>query len=146
MIDRQLLPLALLQASNDHKIRGRTRLQKMVFLIQEEFDTDQLPGEYNYIPYDYGPFAKKLYEDLDHLEERGVVKEESETIEDDKVVYFYTLGPNADEYLSNWSQDELEDVLELAETIKDRFNDIPLPDLLDYVYSEYPEYAENSVL
>lgn len=146
MIDRQLLPLALLCASEGQEIRGRTRLQKMVFLIQKEFsDSDELPGEYNYIPYDYGPFAKKLYDDIDFLEERDVIDEDQETV-DDKVVYYYSLGSNADTYLDNWSQEEIERVLELAEEIKDRFNDVPLPALLDYVYSEYPDYAENSVL
>ena len=146
MIDRQLLPLALLRASEEQNIRGRTRLQKMVFLIQQQFgDTDELPGEYSYIPYDYGPFAKKLYDDLDFLEERGVITENRVTM-DDKVVYYYSLGQNADEYLNNWSSDEVDRVLDMAEHIKDQFNEVPLPSLLDYVYSEYPEYAENSVL
>lgn len=146
MIDRQLLPLALLRASKGQDIRGRTRLQKMVFLIQQQFgDTDELPGEYTYIPYDYGPFAKKLYDDLDFLEERDVITENRVTM-GDKVVYYYSLGPNADGYLSNWSSDEVNRVLDMAEHIKGDFNDVPLPSLLDYVYSEYPEYAENSVL
>lgn len=146
MIDRQLLPLTLLHASEGQDIRGRTRLQKMVFLIQQQFgDTDELPGEYTYIPYDYGPFAKKLYDDLDFLEERDVITENRVTM-DDKVVYYYSLGPNADEYLSNWSSNEVDRVLNMAEHIKGDFNDEPLPSLLDYVYSEYPEYAENSVL
>jgi len=30
--------------------------------------------------------------------------------------------------------------------IKDDFNDVSLQKLIDYVYTEYPEYAENSVL
>lgn len=146
MVDRQLLPLALLCASDEQEIRGRTRLQKMVFLIQQQFgDTQDLPGEYTYIPYDYGPFAKKLYDDLDFLEERDVITENRVTL-DDKVVYYYSLGPNADEYLDNWSSDEIDRILDMAEQIKDQFNDMPLPNLLDYVYSEHPEYAENSVL
>lgn len=146
MIDRQLLPLALLRASGGQDIRGRTRLQKMVFLIQQQFgDKEELPGEYSYVPYDYGPFAKKLYDDLDFLEERRVITENRVTM-DDKVVYYYSLGPNAEEYLNNWSSDEVDRVLEMAEHIKNQFNDVPLPNLLDYVYGEYPEYAENSVL
>lgn len=147
MIKRQLLPLALLHASNEQDIDGRTRMQKLVFLIQKEFDdTDGLPGTYTYIPYDYGPFAKKLYDDLDYLKDRGLIKEQKETIEDGKVKYHYTLTPKGRDQLDQWSDDQVSAVLQRAEDIKDRFNSTPLPTLLDYVYTEYPEYAENSVL
>lgn len=146
MIDRQLLPLALLYANNEQEIQGRTRLQKLVFLIQKEFKDNRLPGKYNYIPYDYGPFAKKLYEDLDYLKDRGFIKESKKTIEDDKVKYNYTLTPEGRAHLEQQPDQKIDRVLQLAETIKSDFNDLSLPELLDYVYTKYPDYAENSVL
>lgn len=147
MIDRQLLPLALLYANDEHEIQGRTRMQKLVFLIQEEFDdTSALPGEYNYIPYDYGPFAKKLYADLDYLKDRGFIKEATKTIEDGKVQYNYRLTPEGREHLEQQPGHKVDQILDLAEPIKREFNQQSLPQLLDYVYAKYPEYAENSVL
>lgn len=146
MIDRQLLPLALLYANNTQEIQGRTRLQKLVFLIQKEFNDSALPGKYNYIPYDYGPFAKKLYEDLDYLENRGFLKESKETIENGKVKYNYTLTPEGREHLEQRPDQKVDRVLQLAEMVKTEFNHLSLPELLDYVYTKYPDYAENSVL
>ncbi|RNJ22669.1 DUF4065 domain-containing protein [Halosegnis longus] len=150
MIDRQLIPLTLLHASNEQEIEGRTRLQKMVFLIQQEFEErgEDLPGTYQYEPYDYGPFAKTLYDDIEYLEERDIIDESKETIaeEDGKVKYNYELGPRGEEILQEWPEEQVEIVLEVAERIKSDFNDIPLLTLLDHVYSEYPKYAENSVL
>lgn len=147
MIDRQLLPLALLYANDGQQIQGRTRMQKLVFLVQKEFDdTSALPGEYNYIPYDYGPFAKKLYADLDYLKDRGYIRESTETIEDGKVQYNYQLTPEGREHIEQQPENKVNQILDLAEPIKQDFNRVSLPKLLDYVYSKYPDYAENSVL
>jgi uncharacterized protein YwgA len=148
MIDRQLLPLVLMDANDEQPIEGRTRLQKMVFLMQQEFaERDEpLPGEYQYIPYDYGPFAKKLYDDIDDLSDRHVIDEDPETIEDGKVKYYYRLGRRGDDFLHEWPDSDVKRVRKVAERIKRDFNDMPLPQLLDHVYTQYPEYAENSVL
>ena len=148
MIDRELLPLALLQANEREEIEGRTRMQKLVFLIQEEFENadSRLPGTYTYIPYDYGPFARELYDDLDRLKERGVITEERVEMSDGTYKYNYRLTDEAEDYISRVQQEKLEKTRQLADQIKSEFNDTRLPDLLDYVYAEYPEYAENSVL
>lgn len=148
MIDRELLPVALLQANGGEEIDGRTRMQKLVFLIQEEFeDADQqLPGTYTYVPYDYGPFARGLYDDLDRLKKEGVIEEKKTEMADGTIKYEYELSDQADNYLSQLPKKKLQRTLELAEQIKSKFNNTRLPELLDYVYSEYPEYAANSVL
>jgi hypothetical protein len=49
-----------------------------------------------------------------------------------------------EEYLTNYA--EMTGIVEEAEEIKKKFNGMQLPELIDEVYSEYPEYAENSVL
>lgn len=60
--DQEKLPaeyavLFLLEASDNHAIEGRTRLQKLVFLMQEEWDehaNGPYPFErYEFVPYDY---------------------------------------------------------------------------------------------
>jgi len=62
-------------AGDGEPIEGRTRLQKLVFLMQkrlEEAGEDPLQSDdYEFIPYDYGPFSKELYDDLDETIARG---------------------------------------------------------------------------
>jgi uncharacterized protein YwgA len=148
MIDRELLPLALLKANNGHEIEGRTRLQKMIFLIQQEADEEglQLPGKYQYVPYDYGPFARGVYDDLDRLKAKNVIQEEQTEMADGTIKYNYTLGSEAKKRLDEVPEEAQERVTEKAQEIKSEFNDMPLPDLIDYVYSRYPDFAQNSVL
>jgi uncharacterized protein YwgA len=66
------------------KIEGRTRLQKMVFLFEKEvypkFKQNKLITEEDlprFIPYDYGPFSKQVYDDLEFLIGLGFVETEA---------------------------------------------------------------------
>lgn len=146
---RQLLPLVLLGAEDEESVEGRTRLQKLMFLIQKRMEEqgDSLDWGYPFRAYDYGPFAKELYDDLDRLRRRGFIEEREQRLDDDVIQYDYVLTPKGREFVREELEERRPDGLaETAETVKDEFNDVPLQQLIDYVYTEYPEYAENSVL
>jgi|AntDeeMinimDraft_4_1070355.scaffolds.fasta_scaffold00240_3 uncharacterized protein YwgA len=146
---RQLLPLVLLGAEDEEPVEGRTRLQKLMFLIQKRMEEqgDPLDWGYPFQAYDYGPFAKELYDDLDQLRRRGLVEEREQHLDDDVIQYDYVLTSKGREFVREELEDRRPDGLaETTEAIKDDFNDVSLQKLIDYVYTEYPEYAENSVL
>lgn len=146
---RHLLPLVLLGVEDEEPVEGRTRLQKLMFLIQKRLEEqgEQLSWGYQFRPYDYGPFAKELYDDLDRLRRRDFVAEREQRLDDDVIQYDYVLTPKGEKCIrERLGEPHLEGLAETAEAVKDDFNDIPLQQLIDYVYSEYPEYAENSVL
>jgi len=52
-------------------VRGRTRFQKMIFLLNEKEDIDL---SYKFIPYHYGPYAQDLQLELDMLEAAGFIQ------------------------------------------------------------------------
>lgn len=146
---RQLLPLVLLGAEDEEPVEGRTRLQKLMFLIQKRMEEqgDPLDWAYPFRAYDYGPFAKELYDDLDRLRRRGLVEERERHLDDDVIQYDYVLTPKGREFVREELEGRRPDGLaKTAEAIKHDFNDVPLQQLIDYVYTEFPEYAENSVL
>lgn len=147
---RKLLPLALMYAGDGEPIEGRTRLQKLVFLMQkrlEEAGEDPLQSDdYEFVPYDYGPFSKELYDDLDETIARGMVEGREEDLGEDKVKYDYEIQDYGEQWVRDQlSKEEAQRILELAEEIKDEFGDVYLSDLIDEVYSRYPKYAENSI-
>lgn len=147
---RKLLPLALMYAGDGEPIEGRTRLQKLVFLMQkrlEEAGEDPLQtDDYEFIPYDYGPFSKELYDDIDKTIARGMVEGREEDLGEDKVKYDYEIQEDGEQWVRDQlAKEEAQRVLRLAEEIKDEYGDVYLSDLIDEVYSRYPKYAENSI-
>lgn len=148
MTDRKILPLALMRANDEEPVEGRTRLQKMIFLTQKQLeDPDCFNEGYDYFPYDYGPFSKELYEDIDNLVEEGVIEEREETEEDGKKKYYYELTSEGKDTLEEKLQEEGSDsILDKIDEIKSQYNKMDLSELLDKIYAKYPDFAEESVL
>jgi len=136
--------MALMYSQDQEEIQGRTRFQKMVFLLQQEFEKTEF---YDFEAYDYGPFSKGLYDDLDDLIDRNLVEETREEFDEDKVYYEYKLTDAGRELIERLSDEEkTQDIMGLSERLKQEINSEDLSVVLDRVYSEYPKYAENSVL
>ncbi|MBF0567934.1 MAG: hypothetical protein HQK95_03615 [Nitrospirae bacterium] len=64
--------LAALAASNgaDH---SPVQIQKLLFLIDKKVSTRIEGPFFNFIPYDYGPFDRTIYDVLDNLSKEGQV-------------------------------------------------------------------------
>lgn len=154
----RILALALLYAAGG-KIDGRTRFQKLAFLADQQLEAFDIDA-YEFIAYDYGPFAKNLYENLNWLEEKRLVESsKSRTFGGDER-YDYRLTekgkksfernvPVSDDGTSadlRESQRKLKIIYEVAEDVISEYNQMPISNLIHRVYDEYPEYAKNSVL
>lgn len=140
--------MSLMYACDNEPIQGRTRFQKMVFLLQEETEGHHRDlKHYRFKPYDYGPFSKELYDDLDELIERGLVSQSQEEFGDDKVFYEYELTEKGFSFMEeSCEKEEIRNIVNVSRDLKSDLNHMELSEVLDYVYSEYTEYAENSVL
>lgn len=146
---RQLLPLALAYANDQKPVRGRTRLQKMVFLMQKDLEDEgfDLTGrdQYQFMAYDYGPFSKTLYDDIDLLEEQHLIHEDEQEFDGDKVIYEYKIEEDGIQSLEErLTDDQVQQLVNKAQEIKEQYNEMSLQKLIDKVYSQYPDYAKNS--
>jgi uncharacterized protein len=115
-----------------------------MFLLAQE---RELPvGEqYVFRPYDYGPFSSEIYSDLDELRARGLVEEH------DAPGYTWSryaaTGHGiavAQELLDALPRERVGDVVWLAALKRDVLS-MSFPELLRYVYSRFPDYAQNSI-
>jgi uncharacterized protein YwgA len=143
--DRQLIPLSLLEAAGG-EISGRTRLQKLAFLLVEEELDDDFSG-YDFVKYDYGPFSKELLSDVESLDDDGVVGENETRTRSGNRRYDYGLQPDISEQIEELaeSDEDVREVLEAAQEVVDEHGDKRIRELLEDVYEKYPEYLENSV-
>ncbi|QIB79066.1 hypothetical protein G3A49_13355 [Haloferax volcanii] len=139
-----LVPLALLRAMGGN-LQGKTRLQKLAFLLDEEKLGDRLDA-YHFRKYDYGPFSKGLLEDIEDLEDKGLVDIHRSRTLGGNTRYDYEITDVGETIVSDiFSRGDASIILEDAEDIAVEYGDLPLRELIELVYEKFPEYKENSV-
>ena len=120
---------------------GATRLQKVVFLVEEELNFNI---GYKFIPYYFGPFSKELQDDVYKLKNLGYVEIKEEVMEDfvsGEIIGFkkaYKITDKVEFDVNSLDKNFVEFVVTHLK--------IPLDDLLRYVYVKYPGYTVNSVI
>jgi uncharacterized protein YwgA len=76
-ISRQSLLLLLLGADESGAtsvgIGGMTRLQKLLFLLWKEAGIEEVDRGFEFKPYKAGPYSRKLYDELELLENLGLI-------------------------------------------------------------------------
>jgi hypothetical protein len=148
-------------ADAQNRINGITRLEKLMFLaVREQGLNDFVDDDYVFEPYHYGPYSKKVYEEVDVLEQAGLLVDEhsygGESLDEMEAVYAvqdqregverrFHLTPNGQKVAALLAADRA-DVVQKLSTIKDAYAGMPLPRLVRYVYKSYPETTERSII
>jgi hypothetical protein len=172
--------LLLLYIGNKKPIKGAVRLMKMIFLFTQEV-VPMLKKQELYatnlavfFPYDYGPFSKSVYSDVelfeslnfittdvlnasgdfDDLDNRSEeifhdgfgVKEDYLTQPDGRL-YVYTIAQKGVEFVETEIIGKSlisEAQLFILEQFKEKMVSLSLEQILYYTYTKYPEYTEKS--
>jgi hypothetical protein len=138
------IPLYTVSLSQGY-LRGRTRLQKIVFLIQ-----DKLGGivDYEFQKSYYGPYSYKLRSIVDELIALGFLDEIVETTVSGNNMMCYQITASGQVSLSHWLDQNIlpQQVRRRIDFIYDKYGSLPLPLLVKRVYKEYPEWTEKSSL
>lgn len=81
-VSKQHLLLLLLgvdgPSASKKGIGGITRLQKLLFLLWKEAGVKQVDDGFKFTPYKAGPYSRKLYDELEMLENLGFVRSEAQ--------------------------------------------------------------------
>src|SRR5690625_1770132 len=59
--------------SSTGRIEGITRLEKLVFLFEKEFEQDWLSEDPEFTAHNFGPFSSKVYKAVDVLAAAGLI-------------------------------------------------------------------------
>lgn len=130
--------LCILFDEAPHALEGRSYVQKLMFLFQQE------TGEnwFDFEPWDYGPFSRELYQVVDYCTDYDYVTEEEIEADDGVIRYHYSAGAAIDDVFGHGDHDDLRAA---ARSVFDEYPTDDLKELLDAVYTEYPAWARNSV-
>ena len=135
VVQRYLVLLA--DAGGGEPVRGRTRLQKMMFMASKA--DGELGREGCFEPDNYGPYSEVVNEELEYLASIGVLRIAGGG---GGGIGITRVGRRIAERASK--EVGAETSLMLA-NLKELLNDLPTREVLGYVYAAYPETASESV-
>jgi hypothetical protein len=116
------------------------RVQKGMFLLSQR---GPAPRVYDFVPYNWGPFSKQIYADLEDLEEAGLVRIKRPPERPRRVYALTPLGELAAQRIA--AQVSQEDVRWLAHA-RTYVTSRTFTQLLREIYAEFPAFATNSHL
>lgn len=168
-ISKRNILLLMLGIGETNGINGITRLQKFLFLLEHEDYIKKVGDGYKFVAFKAGPYSPTLYDDLEFLENLGLIKSEVSGVateeeaadmdftfeelmdsEDIKTPDAYDekrfkITPDgADKVKALLENEEFAVVADGIKTIKSKFGNYSLNDLLYYVYTKYPDMTTES--
>jgi len=125
------------------KVWGRTYLQKLLYLLNREVFDNTL---FDYKFHKYGPYSEDINVEITTLETERQIEEKAVLTKGLNTAYTYELTENgkkiaSDIFIKKLSNKEREKLIEYI----NKFGSFSSTELLRYVYSKYPEVAENSI-
>lgn len=131
------VPLELLERG-DGMIRGKVRLQKLAFLIQQKSKAI----DYEFEPAPLGPLSYPLSDVMQHLQDLGLTEEKTEDTASGNKVFCYHLTDRGRSLLKVVRDDGgLPAALqEAVRQTHEKYGEMTYLELLDLVHKRYPEY------
>ena len=126
--------IILLANANGESIKGRLKLQKMMYLLSDKIE--EIKEQSSYDADNYGPYSEVVDEEEQYLEQIGVLTSSPGEI---------ALTEAGKEIAQEMSKNEDEKILKVLNEYKKFLNDMTGNELLAYIYSAYPDMTEESV-
>jgi DNA-binding PadR family transcriptional regulator len=144
LVDRRgwLLAFIAAPADNARFLTDQIRIMKGLFLLSKEGPAD-LRDLYAFEPYDYGPFDKQVYKDLDALEQMGLIA--SERVPGSNRRSFRTT-PQGDHRFDEIRASAKPETLAAVDQAKALVCSMGFMRLLRYVYERHPDFAVSSIV
>ena len=152
----------------DGEIQGITRLEKLVFLLENETESEKwLNQKAEFKPYNFGPFSEKIYQAVDMLSAAQLIEDSYSPAPDDADTWEqrdhigldngvggtdpfttrnFSLTERGRRYFEVLSKELPDDSLEEIRAFKKRFAFLPLRQLIRYVYQRYEDFTTESVI
>lgn len=132
---RLWLPLFII--GSQEPFIGKTRLQKLAFLVQYEAKLNL----YNFRKHHYGPYSEEL--DLDIKAHPSLITQQTQATTltalglEDRHYFIYTLTPLGRKIKEKLQEKLPSEKVKAAQNALAKYLPLPLPQLLDYVYDKF---------
>ena len=135
--DELFAPLVLLDCGAGG-IRGKVRLQKLIFLVQKKYEMI----DYEFEPAPLGPLSSKLTNIMFQLQQLGFAREETELTKSGYPIFCYHLTAHGRTLLDaiRTSGSVNKNLQTAIHETHSAYGHMKYLDLLDFVHAEYPRY------
>lgn len=142
-MNRHDVVLAVLACAEDGHTYSPVQIQKALFILSEEasdiFDAD---SKFNFQAYDYGPFDKDVYAELEALSREELVEI---GVNPQLTRKTYAVSPEgrriADALNAGLSEDQIKFMTKVSSFVRR----LSFSDLVSAIYEAYPDMKENSI-
>jgi hypothetical protein len=133
-----LIPLDLISHAGG-EMRGKTRLQKLIFLSQKEFDGE---FDFNFDKAPLGPLSYDLFNKMDELIELGLISRDEDRTDFGYKVFKYKITENGRNFLEFGKSRSLisKNITDANKKTIDKYGKKSHMELLDYVHEKYPKF------
>lgn len=134
--------IPLLLAEKLEEVRGKTRMQKLIYFIEQKAHKKKLLDfTYNYELSHYGPFSLDLAHVLYDLIDRKQIEVQLVDIPDGRMLYVYTLTKRGRDFLNSLQNSNKfpKELNEIIEEIGKKFGSLALPLLVTKAYEKMAE-------
>ena len=138
MIEEILVPLLL--ASTLGEIHGRTRVQKLVFLVQRQASMrNAKSSRFHFELYRYGPYSRELSTQLGNLLAKGYLRMDPETTVGGYTRYSYSLTPEGAALVKEMKEKRMldEKLLQVISLVSNKYGSMKLPRLVGIAYKYF---------
>ena len=137
LLNELSVPLEII--SHDDEIRGKVRLQKLVFLSQTRLGKRY---DYDFEPAPLGPLSDHVNYLLGRMTELGIIEENIRTTSSGNDVYCYKITDTGEEILEFIKHNGVLSKKEIRtiDSVYKKYGKMSYVKLLDFVHDKYPEY------
>ena len=136
-----VIPLYLIAIAG-RQFRGRTRLQKLVFLTQKRL-RDAI--DFEFAPAEWGPLSYRLYQATEKLRSLGMLKETTQSTPSGKNVICFQVTDEGRKFIDFALAGHMlpTNVKRAIEAVQTEYGSLPVVNLVSLVHEKYPSYVDS---
>jgi DNA polymerase len=119
-------------------VGGKTRLQKLVFLVENELKKRGYKPKYSFRPYLYGPYSRELYTDIEWLRMHEMVDVKTHLCENSDFITDFTITDVGRRRLEDLGNMRIYDfVNEAMDNVFEKYGNMGIGELVETVHKEF---------
>ena len=130
------------EGAENEPVKGKTRLQKELFISQKMLKDHKVSKPYSFRPYRYGPYCKDIYSDIEWLKNEKIMQEELRMDSYGGILRVFSLTSRGiQEVREMLKNPPINEQYQMLREVKRRFNGMSVVNLVEYTHSEYSDYV-----